>query len=50
MWLNKRDSSLLTSLVQTHTPAHKPVSSKKMPQMILLSESDYSENKNPMEV
>jgi len=39
MWINKRNSFLLISLIKIYTSTHKPVSSKQLAQVIPLSES-----------
>lgn len=39
MWLNKRNSYLLTGLIKIYTSTHKPVSSKELAQITPLSES-----------
>ncbi|MCP5108125.1 MAG: HTH domain-containing protein [bacterium] len=39
MWLNKRNSYLLTSLIKIYTSTHKPVSSKELAGTMPLSES-----------
>lgn len=39
MWINKRNSELLTCLIKIYTSTHKPVSSKELAHIIPLSES-----------